>query len=292
MKWLFKPLLTCLLLGAWIAPGYALLDELRLYDLFGTEGEEWKLFSQAMDGDDKAWKTLKQSAAQGDAMAQCTLGVMYRDGYGVQRDRAQARYWFEKAAAQGVAAVQNYLGDIYYRGDLDLDGQKDYAQARNWYEKAAAQGIADAQFSLGAMYYDGEGVQQDYVQARRWYEKAAAQGNVDAQNNLGEMYRDGKGVRQDYVQARRWFEKAAETPLARWGVGREAAFNLGLMYFNGQGVRQDYAQARRRGVRRRSTTWVCCIAMVKEYSKTMHRREAGLRKPLHRGKRWRRTTWA
>ena len=40
MKWLFKPLLTCLLLGAWIAPGYAL-----------TEKEAAELFNQAKGGD-------------------------------------------------------------------------------------------------------------------------------------------------------------------------------------------------------------------------------------------------
>ena len=48
MKWLFKPLLVCLLLGAWIAPGYAL-----------TSSEARGLFVQAARGDDNALKTLE-----------------------------------------------------------------------------------------------------------------------------------------------------------------------------------------------------------------------------------------
>jgi len=80
----------------------------------------------------------------------------------------------------------------------------DYAQARDWYRKAAAQGNADAQFFLGGLYYHSWGVPQDYRQARKWWLKAAAQGRAEAQLNLGLLYAHGEDVSQDYVQAHMW----------------------------------------------------------------------------------------
>ena len=71
------------------------------------------------------------------------------------------------------------------------------AMTRQWCEKAAAQGHAMAQFFLGFMYANGDGVRQDYAMARQWYEKAAAQGHAMAQSFLDIIYDEGQGVRQD-----------------------------------------------------------------------------------------------
>ena len=54
---------------------------------------------------------------------------------------------------------------------------QDYQQARYWYEKAAAQGNADAQYNLGVMYEDGIGVPPDWEKALEWYQKACEGGN-------------------------------------------------------------------------------------------------------------------
>ena len=43
---------------------------------------------------------------------------------------------------------------------------QDYVKAALWYQKAADQGNADAQSFLGQMYEDGKGVPQDYVKAQ------------------------------------------------------------------------------------------------------------------------------
>jgi hypothetical protein len=41
--------------------------------------------------------------------------------------------------------------------------KRDYARARTWYEKAVAQGNAVAQTNLGMMYESGNGVKQDFA---------------------------------------------------------------------------------------------------------------------------------
>ena len=62
-----------------------------------------------------------------------------------------------------------------------------YKKAFEWYEKAAEQGIAMAQFYLGLMCERGVGVDQDDSMAMRWYAKAAAQGHEDAQMAISSL---------------------------------------------------------------------------------------------------------
>lgn len=246
MKWLFKPLLACLLLGAWIAPGVALADE-----------EVWELYNQATGGDAQALKALEQAAAQGNVNAQFRLGAMYENGEGVPRDYARARRWYEKAAAQGNGWAQICLGVLYAEGH---GVRQDYAQARAWFEKAAAQGEGDlpgdwaapeAQYHLGMLDAGGLGGAQDYAQARQRYEFAAISGDPDAQYRLGLLYAEGKGGPQDKALALAWLQMAADggsaeavsalkrIAMREGDAGAQAL--LGEMYSQ----RRDYAQARR-----------------------------------------------
>ena len=61
---------------------------------------------------------------------------------------------------------------------------QDYAEAVKWYRKAAEQGHAVAQDYLGFMYRYGLGVTRNDAEARKWYEKAAAQGDEHAERAL------------------------------------------------------------------------------------------------------------
>ena len=74
-------------------------------------------------------------------------------------------------ANQGNAEAQNGVGELYAKGK---GMPQDYAQARAWYEKAAAQGHPHAQNNLAELYFAGLGVPQDYVRAYMWVSLAAA----------------------------------------------------------------------------------------------------------------------
>ncbi len=78
---------------------------------------------------------LRPLAAEGDARAQFSLGLMYVFG-------------------QGVA--------------------EDFAEATKWFGRAADQGHASAQFNLGVMYAYGRGVPQEYVLAHMWFNLGSA----------------------------------------------------------------------------------------------------------------------
>ncbi len=93
------------------------------------------------------------------------------------------RLW-EGAAEQGHVHAQHNLGIVYRNGrGVDVN----YKKMVEWYEKAAEQGVAEAQYNLGVMYEYGDGVDQSDSMAMRWYAKAAAQGNEKAQTRIGRI---------------------------------------------------------------------------------------------------------
>jgi TPR repeat protein len=57
---------------------------------------------------------------------------MYRSGNGTRQDKAQALFWYRKAAEQGFPTAMNALGDMYNVGE---GVAKDEAEAGRWYQK-------------------------------------------------------------------------------------------------------------------------------------------------------------
>jgi TPR repeat protein len=112
---------------------------------------------------------LRPLADQGDAWAQTSIALMYRDGEGVAKNLAEAAKYYRLAAEQG-----------------DVAGQ----------------------FEIAIMYEIGEGVAQSYTEAAAWYKRAADRGHAEAQAAMAQLYRDGRGVAQNYVLAHMWFSLA------------------------------------------------------------------------------------
>jgi uncharacterized protein len=156
-----------------------------------------------------AVKWYRKAAEQGDAVAQYYLGLMYLNGKGVPEDDAEAVKWFRKAAEQGNAKAQYYLGFMYANG---TGVPEDDAEAVKWYRKAAEQGYANAQFNLGLMYLNGEGVPEDNVFAYMWFNLAAAQGDEDAKKGKGMI--SGNMTKEQIAEAqklsREWLAKHSE----------------------------------------------------------------------------------
>ena len=177
---------------------------------------------------------IEKKAKQGDAKAQFNLGVLYRNGKGVEQNHAEAAKWYLLAAKQGHAKARVNLGILYRKGE---GVEQNHAEAVKWYLLAAEQGDAKAQFNLGVLYRNGEGVEQNHAEAVKWYLLAAKQGHAKARVNLGILYRKGEGVEQNHAEAAKWYLLAAEQGDAK------AQFNLGVLYVNGEGVAQNYSEA-------------------------------------------------
>jgi hypothetical protein len=107
-----------------------------------------------------------------------------------------------RQAKEGNAIAQTDIGKMYAEG---RGVSQDFAQAKMWFEKAAAQNQADGLYNLGLTYANGDGVTQDWAAAVKWYRAAADRGQSDAQNSLGLRYEKGQAVEKDLVQAYKWF---------------------------------------------------------------------------------------
>ena len=178
------------------------------------------------------WYT--KAAEQGYAQGQYYLGYCYYAGEGVLQDISMAVQWYAKAAEQGHAKAQQKMGNCYYY----CEGvEQDIEKAVHWYTKSAEQGVAFAQYMIGFCYYSGEGKELDFLQAVHWFTKAAEQNESAAQCILGFCYYYGYGVDQDYEQAVFWWTKSAEQG------DSTAQYHLGDCYYDGEGIEEDHEKA-------------------------------------------------
>jgi len=177
---------------------------------------------------------FSKAAEQGHAGAQGFLGWSYQYGEGVPIDYTKALSWYEKAAKGGNSSALTNLG-IMYR-----DGQgvtRNYSKAMKWFRKAANKDFSYGYWNLGKMTENGWGTKKNPKKALGWYRKAAEKGLVGAQNTVGRFYQFGTGVKKDYAEAHKWYLKAAQQNHA------DAQNSLGLFYLSAWGVPLDYSEA-------------------------------------------------
>ncbi|MBT3699981.1 MAG: tetratricopeptide repeat protein [Alphaproteobacteria bacterium] len=181
-----------------------------------------------------AWRLFLPIARQGDVDAQINIGILYLQGWHVQKNYDAARKWFLKAAEQGNATAQQNMGFLYFRG---LGVKQSRATAAKWYRRAADQGDMMSQYNMGVILRDGGGQKRNMAEAVKWFTLSAKQSHVAATFNLGVMYRDGKGVKRDLAKAKDMFRAVAEIGYA------PAQFELGLLYLLGKGVEKNLGEA-------------------------------------------------
>lgn len=126
-------------------------------------------------------------AEAGDPVAQYRMGMLYRFGWGVDRDFAAAREWFQKAAHKGNGSAASELGKIYKDG-RGLD--KDPAEAVKWFRIGAHDGLGIAQLNLARMVRDGKGIAADPVEAHAWFSLAIDNQYMDAIGHRNRMQAD------------------------------------------------------------------------------------------------------
>ena len=188
-------------------PQASSLDELRKRAEAGDAEAQYSLFLKYKEGESPvedrpeavAW--LRKAAEAGHAMAQVTLGLLYREGKrGVARNPEEAVQWFRKAAEQGNASGESELGLMYERGE---GVSKDEAEAVRWYTRAADHGLPISKFDLAFMYENGRGVPADVDKAIALYEESAYS-IPTARRNLAILYHDGKLRPKDLAVAYKW----------------------------------------------------------------------------------------
>lgn len=145
------------------------------------------------------WYVL--GAERQNVFAQLNLALIYRDGLGVEVNEAKAVYWLWRSARQGFAASMEILAGYYLDGKVL---EKDETQAAILYQSAADMGHMWAESKLGELYLDGRGVEQDASEGLYWTQRSAIQGNKWAQAKLASLFKDGIGAPQNMTDALMW----------------------------------------------------------------------------------------
>ena len=162
------------------------------------------------DGKDDrhALELLRESAAQGNALAELDLGARYATGKGVAQDRYAAIRYYRKSAAKGCVASIATLASYYSYGER-FGLVQDYVKSAKLMRVAAERGDVCAQLEMFCKYLEGRGVERDLGEALMWCRLAADRGYAPAETEMAICYDDGIGVRKDPVAAFKWFERAA-----------------------------------------------------------------------------------
>ena len=113
----------------------------------------------------EALKWFELAAEEGDGRALCEIGLLYKEGHGVDKSTGKSLKYFREAAEKGDAKAQYELGHRYDYGE---GVKEDNKEAVKWYRKAAEQNVPQAQFSLGSAYFFGDGVEKDVVRGYAW----------------------------------------------------------------------------------------------------------------------------
>ncbi len=182
----------------------------------------------------EAREIYRTGAAAGFPIAYRSLGDVYRDGRGIEKNLNEARYWYVLGAAKKNVFAEFNLALIYENGlGVSADPQK----AAYWLWRAAKQGFAPAMEKLSAYYLDGKAVPKDVAQAEILLTGAAEMGHIYAELRLGDLYIDGSALKQNPAAGAEWIRKAA-----RQGYN-EAQFRLATLYLDGIGLKKDLAEA-------------------------------------------------
>jgi TPR repeat protein len=176
----------------------------------------------------KAANAVKTSAlaAAGDAESLTELAFMHSEGRGVQKNKALARTYFERAAAMGDANGLFSLS-IYVAEDGRV------AEALKLLTRAAEGGCLQAMHNLSMSLSTGflsgtkSPVPVDDVAAIRWLRTASDLGFGDSTTNLGNRHRYGRGFSsRSLAAALVFYKKTVETGQDVSGIAALAAAQL------------------------------------------------------------------
>ncbi|KAL8687093.1 MAG: hypothetical protein Q9224_005254, partial [Gallowayella concinna] len=160
---------------------------------------------------EKALIWFKRGLANGDALCQYQLGLMYLNGFGVRKDAKTASDYFKAAAEQDFTSAQTYLGRLF------LD-QGDISTAIRYFDLASRHGHIEAFYHLAEISNNGIGRERSCGVATAYYklvaEKAESIHSDFAEANSA--YKDGdlETALVDYMMAAEQGYESAQANVA------------------------------------------------------------------------------
>jgi len=209
---------------------YSLEDYIRMVEQ-GSADAKYILATKYRNGEGvemdkaKAAQLYRELADQGDSDAQYDLAFMLDNGEGIEQDRVQSEKYFKLSADQGDSdACLCYGGILFERGE--------YRDAEQYFLTSAMKGDVKAEYNLALLYAGDYLGQPDREKAKEWLESASDKGFAYAQSMLGSMYLE----ENDLKRAVPYITDAAEQDEPT------AQYNLGALGLSGQ-IEMEYSVA-------------------------------------------------
>ncbi len=176
-----------------------------------------------------------KAAAQGHEGAQYNLVQTYYD----QQNYTEAMKWAMKVVENGNNSICITIGLMYANGQ---GVEKNQQEAEKWFLKTAdnTHGIwNESLYRLAVQYAVGRGIDKDLQQSRRWMLKLAELGDPRGQYYLGQTYLEGNPTIHDIRKAYDLFLHATESGPTVPGH----YYALAMMSLKGQVVEKDVTEA-------------------------------------------------
>ncbi|PHS59094.1 MAG: hypothetical protein COB17_00745 [Sulfurimonas sp.] len=169
-------------LGAEQKQAYALFNLAILY-MNGLDGVEHDQF--------KAHDLHLQAAEREVPPAMYEVALMLERGLGCVQNYSEAAFWYEEGAKRGHFESFNNLGVLYKDGHgVDTDRDRCFL----CFKKAADGGLAEGIYNLGQLYDQGYGCEIDHDKALDLCRKAAYKGHAKAKEIIKGLQEDAKIV--------------------------------------------------------------------------------------------------
>lgn len=142
---------------------------------------------------EKCRELCKDIIEKGDKTCFTTLGTIYLEGLGCEKDEETAIEYFELGMKHGDSSSIFQLGKFYLEGKFF---EKDIAKAIEYFTTSANMNNPEANHLLGDFYLNGINVAQDKVKAAQHLEKAFTVGHLEAGSKLGVYYFNEKNFKR------------------------------------------------------------------------------------------------
>lgn len=157
---------------------------------------------------EEAYKWYDEAAKQGNADGFYGLGLIYANGYGVDKDYVKAIENLNISVQKNHTKACVLCGKLYFEGGYGLD--KDERHAVELWIKAAELNDPEGLFRYGLCLKDGIQVPRNETKAYECFKKSAEIGDIESQYMVGYCLFNGVGVKQNKEEAYLWLTKAKE----------------------------------------------------------------------------------
>ncbi|WDE98104.1 tetratricopeptide repeat protein [Lentisphaera profundi] len=159
-------------------------------------------------------KDLKDSAAKGDEYSQLLLGLLYKNGQGLEPSFINAAEQFMMSASQGNGAACYELGQFYEEG---YGYRQSYKKAAEWYRRGVIFGEQRCNYALAKLLvesrvkkFEDENPDKMFEKAWDYFEARAKKDEFENNYYLGKMSFSGWGTLRSPHKALSYFKLGAD----------------------------------------------------------------------------------